>query len=175
MVVEERSEAVLKSVGERVASRAASGRYVRSEPIRNRKVRYWATAKPRSREDHLGVQFYGDGVREAERYRRELESAGFLRHKPQPDKETFAKPVPIKADGAMDIEALNEAKRHLDRILHVGEGDAPAPRTAQPSGPTEGAALRTGADFLSFMQASPLAGVELDLPSREGGWRPVEL
>lgn len=167
MLVHDRSEAVLKSVGEQVASRAASGRYVRSEPIRSRKVRFWATAKPRSREDHLGVQFFGEGVRDAERYRRALESAGFLRHRPQADVETFAKPIPFAADGGIDVEALNAAKRRLDGILGT---DGPNPAVGGSAN-----ASKPGRSFREFMLGSPLSEVDLDLPERGDGWRPNAL
>lgn len=66
LVAQERAVAVLRALQLTPGTRAASGRYQRSLPIRPG-VRYWSTSKPRMRQDLLGVQFNGaEGVREGE-------------------------------------------------------------------------------------------------------------
>ncbi len=156
--VEARALSVLATVDLQPATRAASGRYLRSIPVRPG-VRFWATSQPRLGKDLLGVQFYGDdGRAEAERLRRRLEQAGFQARTPQTGQETFAKPAPFSADNGIDRAALRSVKRELDAILASGQSrDAGRTRS-----------------FREFMLASPLADVELDLPSRDGSWRETD-
>jgi hypothetical protein len=148
LTVEERAQAVLAAIGQHVDTRAASGRYRRSKPIRPG-IRYWTTARLRQREDVFGVQFHGPALSEALRLRAAFERANFEIRNPETSKITYARPIPFGPDENLDAEALAEAKRAADAIL----GTHPAPGLSTMS-------------FLEFMQASPLAGVELDLPPR---------
>ena len=150
---EARARSVLAVLDLQAATRAASGRYLRSVPVRPG-VRYWATSQPRSRKDLLGVQFYGEGMTEARRLRVRLEQAGFEPRSPQTRQATFAKPVPFSADDAVDGPALRRLRRELDAILAEGAGGADPTRS-----------------FRDFMLTSPLADHEIALPTRTGDWR----
>lgn len=155
----QRTLAVLKALDLQPASRAASGRYLRSLPVRPG-VRYWATSQPRFREDFLGIQFYGEGLAEARRLQDRLLRAGFRRRTPQTGQETFARPVPFSTDETLDAAALRRVRRELDAILADGtrpNGVAEPPRS-----------------FRGFMLASPLADMEIALPSRPADWRDEE-
>ena len=158
--LEERAAALLKAVGLEPAPSAAAGRYRRSEPLR-RGVRYWSTSKPRNRLDVFGVQFFGDGCREAERLAPRLESRGFLRRNPQAGQDTFAKPIAFGPDGAIDVVALRRTRQDLDELLGA---------------PAAGEVLSedTFAAFRAFLRDSPLADTELSLPDRRGDWRPAD-
>lgn len=158
MSAEPRALSVLATVGLQPATRAASGRYLRSVPVRPG-VRYWATSQPRLGKDLLGVQFYGDDGRvEADRLRRRLEKAGFEARSPQTGQETFAKPAAFSSDNGIDVAALRSVKRELDAIL------------------VEGLLVPTGAkrSFRDFMLASPLSETEVELPSRDANWREAD-
>ena len=152
---EARARSVLSALDLQPATRAASGRYLRSVPVRPG-VRYWATSQPRSRKDLLGIQFYGEGLEDARRLRARLEDAGFEARSPQTGQATFAKPVPFSPDNAVDAPALRLLRRELDAILAEGEHAG----VAEPN-----------RSFRNFMLASPLADQTLDLPTRDGAWR----
>lgn len=152
-----RVERVMDIVGVRPATHAASGRYLRSLPVRPG-VRYWATCQERFQEDYLGVQFYGQGQEIGRRLAASLERAGFKARKPQSNQDTFAKGVPFDGSGEIDARRLLALRRELDAILQSGEAS---------SGKGE-ARLQS---FRDFMLASPLNAVELDLPLRDASWR----
>lgn len=154
---EARARSVLTLLDLQAATRAASGRYLRSVPVRPG-VRYWATSQPRSRKDLLGVQFYGEGLAEARRLRARLEQAGFEARSPQTGQATFAKATPFSADDAVDGPALRLLRRELDAILAQAEGAG----VAEPA-----------RSFRDFMLASPLADQQIALPPRTGDWREV--
>ena len=155
--VEERAKGILAAVDMQPATRAESGRYLRSIPIRPG-VRFWATSQPRLKQDYLGVQFHGAGREAARRLASRLESAGFLARSPQTGQDTFAKPVPFGATGEIDSRRLQALRRELDAIL----------RTAETA---DGAAETQPTSFRDFMLASPLGDADLDLPSRDPDWR----
>lgn len=146
--VEDRATAVLAAVGEEADTQAASGRYRRSRPIRPG-VRYWSTARLRQREDVFGVQFHGAGLVEAKRLRAAFERAHFEVRNPESSKITYARPIPFGEDEQVDSKAIFEAKRAVDVILG-----------AQPD------SRKRSMTFLEFMQASPWADTEIDLPER---------
>lgn len=159
--VEERAEAVLSELSLASSTKAASGRYRRSLPIRPG-VRYWATSKPRSAEDYFGVQFYGEGAEEAARYGGPLANAGFRERNPQTGQITFAKPVAFSPGGDIDSRALQCVRRELDAILSE-------------SAPTRSESASKSQTFREFMLASPLADADLDLPVRTPEWRPSSI
>ena len=72
--VDTRTARLFQSVGVEPATRVASGRYLRSEPIRTGS-RY--RAGHAHGEDLFGIQFYGAGLSLAELYRASLVAAGF--------------------------------------------------------------------------------------------------
>ena len=153
-----RVERLLGAIGARPATSAASGRYLRSLPVKPG-VRYWATSRERFREDYLGVQFYGEGQEVGRRLAADLERAGFKPRKPQSNQDTYAKAIPFDRTGEIDARRLLMLRRELDTILRRGEtagagAAAPAPRS-----------------FRDFMLASPLADADLDLPRRDKPWR----
>lgn len=148
LTVQERARAVLAAIGQQADTRADSGRYRRSTPIRPG-VRYWSTARLRQCEDVFGVQFHGAGLAEARRLQAAFERAHFEVRNPETSKITFARPIPFGPNETVDAKAVAEAKRAADAILGM-----------QVSGSSQ------GTTFLEFMQASPFADVELDLPER---------
>lgn len=152
-----RPERVLEAIGASPATRAASGRYLRSLPVRPG-VRYWATSHERFREDYLGVQFYGQGQEVGKRLAASLERAGFKARKPQSNQDTFAKAVPFDGSGEVDTRRLVALRRELDAILQSGETSVSQENDLPKS-------------FRDFMLASPLSAVDLDLPPRDGRWR----
>ena len=154
--IQSRTERLMKILGVEPATRAAKGRYLRSLPFRPG-MRYWATSQERFREDYLGVQFYGQAQEEGRRLAAALERAGFKARKPQSNQDTFAKPVPFDPGGDIDVHGVTSLRRELDAILETGKHAAPA------EAPTT--------SFRAFMLASPLAEVDLDLPSRDREWR----
>jgi hypothetical protein len=157
---EERAHKVLKTLGLRPATRAGSGRYQRSEPIRPG-VRYWSTSQPRRRQDFFGVQFFGQALSDAETAAARLERAGFTRRTPQTGQLTFARPVDFGPGGELDTVGLSTARQDLDEIILTGRS------TARDAG--------SGLAFREFMLSSPWADTELELPERKGGWRPVDI
>lgn len=154
---EQRARALLTILDVSPASRAASGRYLRSVPIRPG-VRYWTTSQLRLKQDFVGVQFFGEGTDEAARCGRLLEGAGFRRRTPQTGQSTFAKPLSFAHGQAIDADAVRQIKRELDSILFGGM--ELGPETGDPR-----------LSFRNFMLASPLAEVDLALPSRDAAWR----
>lgn len=156
--VEDRAAAVLAAIGAPAITKAASGRYRRSEPILPG-VRYWSTSTPRRREDHVGVQFYGVGVERGRRLRSALERKGFRFHRPQPGQLTFARPVLFTDDDGLDVEALRKVRADLDGVIL-------APVDAE-----EGGAKTR--DFWTFMKTFPLKDEEFELPERNGAWRDI--
>lgn len=156
--LESRPERLMTAIGLKAATKAASGRYLRSLPVRPG-VRYWATSQERFREDYLGVQFYGEGQEEGRRLAARLERAGFKARKPQSNQDTFAKAIPFDQTGEIDDRRLLALRRELDAILRSGEA-------------TDGAVeARPTRSFRDFMLASPLSDADLDLPSRDTDWR----
>ena len=151
-----RPERLMSALGVRPATRAAGGRYLRSLPVRPG-VRYWATSQERFREDYLGVQFYGEGQEEGRRLAAALERAGFRARKPQSNQDTYAKPIPFDPSGGIDLHGVKALRRELDAILEAGEQATGADTSAT--------------SFRDFMLASPLAAIDLPLPSRHGDWR----
>jgi hypothetical protein len=160
--VEDRASSVLGVLGVSPATKAASGRYLRSAPIAPG-VRYWATSQPRLKQDFLGVQFYGEGLAEADRRRAALERAGFCKRTPQTGQATFAKPAPFARDGEVDARAIRAIRRSLDAILNEGPKASNLTRDGRPGG------------FRRFMLASPLRDADLDLPHRDKAWRDGDL
>lgn len=160
--VQERAGAVLGVLGVSPASRAASGRYLRSLPI-TPGIRYWATSQPRLERDFLGVQFYGEGTVEAPRCAECLTRAGFKRRTPQTGQITFAKPVAFAPRGGVDAAAIRAVRRELDAILRGQVTCGGGPEAEKP------------VSFRQFMLASPLADSELSLPTRATAWRTGEL
>ncbi|WP_282008560.1 hypothetical protein [Brevundimonas aveniformis] len=146
--VEDRAVAVLAAIRLEADTRAASGRYRRSKPIRPG-VRYWATSRLRQQEDVFGVQFYGEGLREARRLQRAFERAHFEIRNPETSKITYACPIAFGPGKSVDVEGIATARRTIDTIL----GSTVTPTTQ-------------GASFLEFMRASPWADIEIDLPDR---------
>ncbi len=151
LTVEERAQAVLAAIGEQADTRAASGRYRRSTPIRPG-VRYWSTARLRQREDVFGVQFHGPALEEARRLQSAFERARFEVRNPETSKITYARPIPFGPGEGVNATALAEAKRAADAILDGAADVAPKRQS-----------------FLEFMQASPWADTEIDLPRRVVG------
>ena len=150
--VEDRAAAIFKTLALQTASIAASGRYQHSEYIRPG-VTYWSTSSDRYKTDLLGVQFTGeDGLNLMRLVRSAFESRGYDVRNPDKDRVTFCKSVPRGVDGRLDTDALQTVKSEIDALLNapvtVSLKQAPA------------------ADFVAFMRASPLAGVELSLPDR---------
>lgn len=148
LTVEERAQAVLAAIGQPADTSAASGRYRRSTPIRPG-VRYWSTARLRQREDVFGVQFHGPGLAEAHRLQAAFERAHFEVRNPETSKITYARPIPFGPDEKVDTKAVAEARRAVDAILGG-----------------QSSSKKGGMTFLEFMQASPFADVELNLPQR---------
>lgn len=155
---ESRPERLMSTIGLRPATKAASGRYLRSLPVRPG-VRYWATSQDRFKEDYLGVQFYGEGQQEGRRLAERLERAGFKARKPQSNQHTYAKGIPFDQSGEIDARRLLALRRELDAILTAGETADSATET------------RPSRSFRDFMLASPLADADLDLPARDADWR----
>jgi hypothetical protein len=154
--VVQRARTVLTTLSIQPATSAASGRYLRSRPIRVG-VRYWATSQPRYEQDAFGVQFFGEGVREAERLEARLVRAGFIQRTPQTNQRTFARPIPYGPGDTLDLEAARAARADLDAIL----SDA---ATLAAPGFEEGG-------FRAFMLDSPLAETDLPPVDRTGAWR----
>lgn len=155
---EARARALLMVLGVSPASKAASGRYLRSLPILPG-VRYWTTSQVRLEQDFVGVQFFGEGADDASRCGRRLENAGFRQRTPQTGQTTFAKPFRFAHGQAIDTEAVRAIKQELDGILFgekIGTGRGDDGRHQS---------------FRDFMLASPLSDIDLDLPSRDKGWR----
>ncbi len=147
----QRAEGIFDRLGLATASIEASGRYQRSEYIRPG-VTYWSTSSDRHKTDIFGVQFTSDGLKRLALVEPQFQQHGYDVRNPGTDKVTFCKSVPRGPGGALDVVALKRIKAEIDAILNapVGVEGEQAPAS----------------DFLSFMQASPLAGVELDLADR---------
>ncbi|MFA4950031.1 hypothetical protein [Brevundimonas sp.] len=96
------------------ATKAASGRYLRSAIFRPG-IRYWAGHA--HRKDLFGVQFFGEGLEDAAQYRQALANAGFASRTPQPSQLTFCREVDFLSDGSADITAIEAAKTALDKIV----------------------------------------------------------
>lgn len=157
-----RACALLKALDLEPATSSGNHRYQRSRPVRPG-VRYWSSSLLRLHQDLLGVQFFGEGLREAAHKEARLERAGFRKRTPQTGQLTFAKAVPF-AGAELDNQALSRARRELDQILELDgsvdvDVDAPIGRQS----------------FREFMLASPLADVELQPPERSGRWREADL
>ena len=152
--IETRAAALLAAIDAPKSTKAASGRYLRSSPIR-RGIRYWATTQGRYERDLIGVQFFGQGVAEGEKLGKILERAGFLARTPQKSQLTYAKPVEYRPDGRIDETAVRRVRRQIDDLLDTDVARETPGRTS----------------FRAFMVKSPLADVELILPDRDGGWR----
>ena len=110
----ERTHKILSDIGEKAATKAASGRYLRSLEFRPG-IRYWATSA--RQKDLFGVQFFGEGLDDAERYRRALANRGFASRTPQPSQLTYCREIDFLADGRPDMDAIRAAKADLDGIV----------------------------------------------------------
>ncbi|MNT03500.1 hypothetical protein D3C72_1380400 [compost metagenome] len=113
-IVDERTQSIMDALGIARASGAASGRYLRSDPLRPG-VRYWAGHA--HGQALFGVQFLADAMDEAGRLGHALEAAGFLSREPAPKLLTYCRGSALLADGELDVDALRVAKVDLDRIL----------------------------------------------------------
>ena len=158
--IEARAESLLEAIRAPRATKAASGRYLRSAPIRTG-IRYWATSQARYGQDLIGVQFFGRGMKEGERLSQTLERAGFLARTPQKSQLTYAKPIDYAAGGRIDRDAAMDVRRLIDQLL----GAATPERAATASEST----------FRSFMLGSPLGEIDLPLADRKAAWRPGDL
>lgn len=145
--IEERAAAVLAAAGAHPSTKAASGRYRRSDPIRPG-VRYWSTSTPRHQLDQFGVQFYGRGLSEGRQLEERLRAFRFEPRAPQSGQMTFARAVRFAPGDLLDHASLAEARRELDVILEQTSVDG---------------VQESGSRFLDFMRNSPLAGLDLDL------------
>jgi hypothetical protein len=155
---EERAPALLKALRLPIAVRRVRGRYLTS-PSRLPGVSYWATSMPRFKRDGFGVQFEGAGLTYLGRLKSALARAGFNDRGQNDGRHTFERELPFAEGGRIDEAALAEAKRAVDDLL-AGQ-------------PKSGGSKMT---FLEFMEASPLYGVELDIPPRTfAPERPVDL
>ncbi len=96
------------------ATKAASGRYLRSA-IFKPGIRYWAGHA--HRKDLFGVQFFGEGYDDAAGYRQALANAGFATRTPQPSQLTFCREIDFLPDGGADMTAIKAAKAALDKIV----------------------------------------------------------
>ncbi len=146
--VTQRAEGIFDKLGLTTASIEASGRYQRSAYI-HPGVTYWSASSDRHNTDIFGVQFTSDGLKLLALVEPQFRQNGYDVRNPGTDKVTFCKSVLRGPNGALDVVALKTIKAEIDALLN-------APVDVE---------LRQvpAADFLSFMQASPLAGVELDL------------
>ncbi|QYC11481.1 hypothetical protein [Brevundimonas nasdae] len=109
-----RTQRLFEDLGIAPATRAASGRYLRSEPLRSG-IRYWA-GHARG-QDLFGVQFLADGLSDAERLGSRLVQAGFNPRPPQSSQLTFCRAIDVQADGTPDLIALRETRAVLDTII----------------------------------------------------------
>jgi hypothetical protein len=149
----DRAGAILEAARATAATKARSGRYKRSESVAAG-VRFWATTSKRFKEDRFGLQLFGAGLRLRESVGRSLEARGFEVRNDQTGQITFCRAVPFKADGSVDEAAILSTRGEIEALLEGRDpGGAPQKR-------------RTGADFIRFIQDSPLMGVELELPRR---------
>jgi hypothetical protein len=149
----DRATRILAAANAPAASGAASGRYRRSEPFRPGE-RYWATSTSRSREDWFGIQLFGPAVSLRDRLAAPLRQRGFTVRNDQTGQITFCKAVPFGHGEAIDVPRVKAVRAEIDLVLGQIESEA-SPETR-----------RTGADFIRFMQASPMMGLELELPER---------
>jgi len=150
----ERAVAVLAAAGDKPAIEKPTRRYVHSRDHR-RGIRIWATSKPSSGTDLIGLQFYGAGRSEGERLEAALDRVGFFAHSRDERKLTFAKSVAFAPDGAIDRRAVARVRQEIDALIGRKSVGAPV----------------SGGSFRDFMLASPLAEVELPTVSRKGEWR----
>lgn len=111
----QRSRQVFDAVDLTPATKAASGRYIRSEPFRPG-VRYWASHA--NGLDLFGVQFFGSGLASATTLQRALVAAGFLERTRQPTQLTFCRQVRGLSDDGIDAASLKAAKSDLDAVLN---------------------------------------------------------
>lgn len=145
---EDRAPALLEALRLPVMGRRGRGRYVTS-PTAVPGVSYWATSLPRFRRDAFGVQFEGIGRDRLRFLKSDLIRAGFIDRGEVDDRVTFERPLPFCADSGIDIESLRSAYRDAEAIL------------SRPVEPGE-----RKLTFLEFMQNSPWAGIEIELPER---------
>lgn len=145
---EERAPALLEALCLPVTDSRVGGRYV-SSLSKLPGTSYWATSTPRFRQDLFGVQFEGPGLGQLGRLRHRLVRAGFTDRGTVGGRRTFARPVPFGANAKVDLEGLRTVFLEAEAIL----GDSAEAVPERPS-------------FLEFMQASPWADVELELPER---------
>lgn len=111
---DERTHQIFSHLQITPATKAASGRYLRSAVFRPG-IRYWAGYA--HRKDLFGVQFFGEGLEDAAEYRQALANAGFASRTPQPSQLTFCREVDFLSDGGADITAIGAAKAALDKIV----------------------------------------------------------
>lgn len=111
---DERTHQVFALLDIPAATKAASGRYLRSAIVRPG-IRYWAGHA--HRKDLFGVQFFGEGLEDAAQYRQALANAGFASRTPQPSQLTFCREIDFLFDGDADMTAIKAAKAVLDEIV----------------------------------------------------------
>ena len=145
---EDRAPALMEALHLPIVGRRGRGRYVTS-PTAVPGVSYWATSLPRFRRDGFGVQFEGMGRDRLRFFKAELVRAGFLDRGEVDDRVTFERPVPFGADAQIDVKGLQAAYEDANAILA---------RQVEPN--------QRQLTFLEFMQASPWAGIEIELPER---------
>lgn len=111
---DQRTHQIFALLGIQPATKAASGRYLRSAIFRPG-IRYWAGYA--HHKDLFGVQFFGEGLEDAAQYRQALSNAGFASRTPQPSQLTFCREIDFLFDGAADMTAIKAAKSALDKIV----------------------------------------------------------
>lgn len=113
--------AVFAALGIEPATKAASGRYLRSTDLMAG-VRYWATVNASA--TLLGLQFHGqDDIRHADAMRQGLRDAGLEPRRPTVRMETYYLEVPHLAGGHLDFASLKSAKSSIAAIA----GHSPSP------------------------------------------------
>lgn len=111
---DDRTHSIFESLGIVPATKAASGRYLRSAIFRPG-IRYWAGHA--HRKDLFGVQFFGEGYEDAAQYRQALANMGFATRTPQPSQLTFCREIDFEDDGQPNLMALKAAKEAIDQIV----------------------------------------------------------
>lgn len=150
--VSDRAERVFEVLGLETETYAGNGRYRRSHEI-GEGVVFWSTSSDRHKTDTLGVQFFGPGLDVVKRLGEGFRMRGYEERNPGTDRITFCKSVARKADGGVDVQSLTTIRAEIEALLRTPLAAAIRNASAQ--------------DFVSFMRASPLNGVELDMPERE--------
>lgn len=111
---DDRTHRIFSGLNIIAATKAASGRYLRSAVFRPG-IRYWAGHA--HRKDLFGVQFFGEGLEDAAQYRQALANSGFASRTPQPSQLTFCREIDFMSDDQANMTAIEAAKAALDEIL----------------------------------------------------------